>query len=146
MSYWTKIISWVEIRMSDQLACFWGRTSQNPFLNCSAFSKNKLHTSNIDWHRICITIPKGKNGDIVRKYWIKARTNWTETQQSKLKPCNFVFDVKGPACLCPSFFAAWHPSLSWAGYIHYLQFSLAVSWFWFLQHLGVSNALLSSGC
>lgn len=34
---------------------------QNNLIEIPVKSKSKLHTSNIQWHRIYITIPKGKN-------------------------------------------------------------------------------------
>lgn len=58
-------------------------------------NKNKIrsHTSNIQWLRIYITVPKGKKGSIVGTYWTKARPKLCPK-----KPiiCIYMFDVKAP--------------------------------------------------
>lgn len=35
---------------------------------------SRLHTFNIQWYKIYITIPKAGNQVIVRKYWVKGRS------------------------------------------------------------------------
>jgi hypothetical protein len=48
--------------------------------------KNKLHISNIQWHRVNIPIPKGRNRSIARKDWINTNQNSTGLQGSW--PCH----------------------------------------------------------
>jgi hypothetical protein len=50
-----------------------------------------LHTPNIQWHRIYITVPKWRRGRIVRKYWTKTRP---KTSGENSKPCISMSDVK----------------------------------------------------
>lgn len=45
--------------------------------------KSKLHTFNIHWHKIYITIPKGRNGDRVKKKNTEPKQD--KTQQGKLQ-------------------------------------------------------------
>lgn len=35
--------------------------------------KGRSHTSKIEWHRIYMCIKKGRKGNLVKGYWIKAR-------------------------------------------------------------------------
>ena len=54
--------------------------------------KNRSHFSNILWYRIYITIPKHREGSIVRKYCTKART---KSSWANSKLCILMSDVEG---------------------------------------------------
>jgi hypothetical protein len=45
------------------------RLNAMSYLPCE--SESQEHTSNTQWHRIYIPIPKGRGDDIVREYWTK---------------------------------------------------------------------------
>lgn len=101
-------------------------------------SKSKLHTCNIQWHRIYIPSPNRKNRGIVRKYWIKERL---KPSRAATKPCSscpvsgtFSWGLDGSALrLCCLLYAAF----SWAGFMLCMQLSM-VSWLCTLQYLGFS--------
>ena len=68
-----KSLQSVSLKLVSKSSLFWDSTQS---LNCNALEikiKNLSHASNVQWHRIHITIPEGKKGSIVRKYWSKAR-------------------------------------------------------------------------
>ena len=106
--------------------------------------KSRLPTSNIQWHRIYITIPRWWNMAIGRKYYTKLR--W-ELSRSNSKSCNFMSDVKGLHWLYSSSFSSCNLflCLSWTSSTACLLQSLwDISGLHHLQHLWISNTMEAS--
>lgn len=61
------------------------------------YKKSKLHVSNMQWHRICITILKGRRGGRGRKNGPKEDRN---PEWQTLNPVTLMFYIKGLRWLC----------------------------------------------
>lgn len=59
---------------------------------CKTKKKRKIHIFSVQWHKMYITIPKEKNGGIMRKYRTKARSTPKATNS---KPCSSMPDDNG---------------------------------------------------
>lgn len=106
--------------------------------------KSTSHISSIQLHRVCITIPKGRQ----ETKWGRKDQSKTENQQGKFHNVHFDRCCLGDLPITNAFLSEWltkQASFSSTFSIHSLQAFLAnIPWLWQLQHLGVFGLHLHS--